>query len=188
MDIQRKDLARKQKIRRVLYFAVALLAMGAITYGVSKLEPAAPTVEASVVFPDTVERGDMTIDVRGLGTLVPEEIVLIPARDEGRVERRYLQAGMAVEPDTVLIELSNPSSIKPCSTCRPRLRPPRPSTPTSKCNSRRSGSTKRPRRRKCAANTRRRRRSMRSTRSCTTRAYPVTLAHHNGAARHAGQD
>ncbi len=108
MDIERKDLARKRKVRRIVMFTVALLVMGAVTYGVSKLEPAAPTVEASVVFPDTVERGDMTIDVRGLGTLVPEEIVLIPARDEGRVERRYLQAGMAVEPDTVLIELSNP--------------------------------------------------------------------------------
>ena len=108
MDIQRKDLARKRKIRRVIFFIVAIMAMGVITYGVSKLEPAAPTVEASVVFPDVVERGDMTIDVRGLGMLVPEEIVLIPARDEGRVERRYLQAGMAVDPDTVLIELSNP--------------------------------------------------------------------------------
>jgi HlyD family secretion protein len=108
MDIERKDLARKRKMRRIVMVVVALLAMGAITYGVSKLEPAAPTVDASVVFPDTVERGEMTIDVRGLGTLVPEEIVLIPARDEGRVEKRYLQAGMAVEPDTVLIELSNP--------------------------------------------------------------------------------
>lgn len=108
MDIERKDLARKRKIRRAALMAVAVLAMGAITYGVSKLEPAAPTVESSVVFTDVVERGDMTIDVRGLGTLVPEEIVLIPARDEGRVERRFLQAGMAVEPGTVLIELSNP--------------------------------------------------------------------------------
>ena len=108
MDIERKDLARKRRLRRIAWSAVALLAMGAITFGVSRLEPAAPTVEASVVFTDVVERGDMTIDVRGLGTLVPEEIVLIPARDEGRVERRFLQAGMAVEPGTVLIELSNP--------------------------------------------------------------------------------
>ena len=112
MDIERKDLARKGKLRRIAWFTVALLAMGAITYGVSKLEPAAPTVEASVVFSDVVERGSMTIDVRGLGTLVPEEIVLIPARDEGRVERRFLQAGMAVEPGTVLIELSNPQLVQ----------------------------------------------------------------------------
>ena len=108
MDIERKDLARKRRMRRIVMFVVALLTMGAITYGVSKLEPAAPSVEASVVFPDTVERGPMTIDVRGIGTLVPEEIVLIPARDEGRVERRFLQAGMAVQPDTILLELSNP--------------------------------------------------------------------------------
>lgn len=108
MDIERKDLGRKRRFRRIVMIVVALLTMGAITYGVSKLEPAAPTVDAAVVFPDTVERGEMTIDVRGLGTLVPEEIVLIPARDEGRVDRRYLQAGMAVQADTVLIELSNP--------------------------------------------------------------------------------
>jgi HlyD family secretion protein len=104
MDIERKDLGRKRRFRRIVMIVVALLTMGAITYGVSKLEPAAPTVDAAVVFPDTVERGEMTIDVRGLGTLVPEEIVLIPARDEGRVDRRYLQAGMAVQADTVLIE------------------------------------------------------------------------------------
>jgi len=108
MDIERKDFARKRRIRRAVGGTVAVLAVAAITLGVSRLEPAAPTVEASVVFEDTTARGDMTIDVRGLGVLAPEEIVLIPARDQGRIERRYLQAGMAVEPDTVLIELSNP--------------------------------------------------------------------------------
>jgi len=108
MDIERKDFARKRRMRRLAWSALALLAAAVITLGVYRLKPAAPGVEAAIVFQNVVERGDMTIDVRGLGTLVPEEIVLIPARDEGRVERRFLQAGMAVEPDTILLELSNP--------------------------------------------------------------------------------
>jgi HlyD family secretion protein len=59
-----------------------------VTYALSKLEPAAPSVERSAVFIDTVKRGPMLVDVRGIGTLVPQDIVQIPARDEGRVEQR----------------------------------------------------------------------------------------------------
>lgn len=108
MDVVRKDLARKRRLRRVFFVVAAVSAMSALTYAIARLEPAAPTVDRSVVFFDTVRRGEMTIDVRGLGSLIPEEIVLIPARDEGRVERRYLQAGMTVEPDSVLLDLGNP--------------------------------------------------------------------------------
>ena len=81
--------------------------MGAITFGLSRLEPAAPTVDGSP-FIDEVRRGDMVLDVRGLGTLVPENILLVPARDEGRVDRRFLLPGEQVTADTVLFELSNP--------------------------------------------------------------------------------
>ncbi len=108
MDIERKDLARKRKMRRAAWTACAAAVLSGATYGVSRLEPAAPSVERSSVFIDKVSRGRMALDVRGLGTLVPEEIVLIPARSEGRVERRLLQPGTAVEPDTVLLVLSNP--------------------------------------------------------------------------------
>ncbi len=108
MDIERKDLVRKRQVRRAVWTVVGVIALSAVTYGVSQLEPAAPSIERSSVFIDKVARGRMVLDVRGLGTLVPEEIVLIPARDEGRVDRRLLQAGMAVEPDTILLELSNP--------------------------------------------------------------------------------
>lgn len=107
MDIPRKDLVRKRRIRRIIYSVVAVVMMGAITFGLSRLEPASPTVDGSP-FIDTVKRGDMVLDVRGLGTLVPENILLVPARDQGRVEQRYLLPGEQVEPDTILFRLSNP--------------------------------------------------------------------------------
>ena len=108
MDIPRKDLVRKRRFRRIVYSAILLTAMAAITFALSRLEPAAPSVERATVFVDSVGRGDMVLDVRGLGTLVPEVVLLIPARDEGRVDRRLLLPGVRVEPETVLFELSNP--------------------------------------------------------------------------------
>ncbi|HEV3410582.1 MAG TPA: HlyD family efflux transporter periplasmic adaptor subunit [Chthoniobacterales bacterium] len=79
-----------------------------ITVGVSRLKPAAPGVDRSVVWIDTVKRGDMVRQVRGSGTLVPEEIRWIPATTQGRVERILLRPGAQVKPDTVILELSNP--------------------------------------------------------------------------------
>lgn len=76
--------------------------------GLSRLEPAVPTVSRSKVFIGEAALGEMTVDVRGLGVLAPEQVVLVPARDEGRVEQRPLQPGVAVTPDTVLFVLSNP--------------------------------------------------------------------------------
>ena len=107
MDIPRKDLVRKRRIRRIVYSVAAAAALGAITFGLSRLEPAAPTVDGSP-FIDTVRRGDMVLDVRGLGTLVPENVLLVPARDQGRIERRFLLPGEQVEAHTVLFQLSNP--------------------------------------------------------------------------------
>lgn len=112
MDIPRKDFARKRRLRRVIYTSAAVVVMGAFTYGLSRLEPAAPGVEAATVFIDEVERGDMILDVRGLGTLVPEDILLVPARDEGHVERRRLLPGSPVEPRTILVDLSNPQLVQ----------------------------------------------------------------------------
>jgi HlyD family secretion protein len=77
------------------------------TLGLSRLGPAAPTVERATIWPDTVKRGPMVRDVRGLGTLVPEDILWIPALTDGRVKRRLLP-GIAVKADTVLLELTNP--------------------------------------------------------------------------------
>ena len=87
---------------------VVLAAGGAFTFWLSRLQPAAVAVEASTLWPDTVKRGPMLRNVRGMGTLVPEEILFVPAITDGRVDRIFLRAGAAVQPDTVLLELSNP--------------------------------------------------------------------------------
>ena len=107
MDIPRKDVAQKRRIRRTIYIFVAVLCLGTITYGLSNLEPAAPSVDRATVFIDTVKRGSMLRQVRGLGTLVPEEILYIAANDEGRVDRRLVQPGTKVQPDTIVLELNN---------------------------------------------------------------------------------
>src|SRR5437762_6284800 len=108
MDIARPSNARKKRIRQITWALVALAAVGLITLGLSRLKPAAPTVEMAVVWPDTVKRGPMVRQVRGLGTLVPEDIRWIPATTQGRVERIILRPGTAVKADNVILELSNP--------------------------------------------------------------------------------
>lgn len=87
---------------------MVVLAIGATTVALSRLKPAAPTVEASTVWRDTVKRGEMLRNVRGLGTLVPEEILFIPAINEGRVERIVVLPGAQVTPNSVILVLSNP--------------------------------------------------------------------------------
>ena len=89
---------------RSAWRAVALL-----TLGLSRLKPAAPSVERATVWIDTVKRGPMLRQVRGLGTLVPEDIRWIPATTMGRVERIVLRPGIVVEPGTIMLELSNPA-------------------------------------------------------------------------------
>lgn len=101
------SVKRNKKIRRVLYGLLLIAAVAGISVGLSKLKPAAPSVDAATVVSDTVKRGDMTVTRRGLGTLVPEEIVWIPALTSGRVEKRMVQPGTIVTPDTVIFELSN---------------------------------------------------------------------------------
>jgi len=108
MDIRREGQARKRTIRRVLYSLTALIAILLITLGLSRLKPAAPTIERSTVWPGTVKRGEMIRNVHGLGTLVPEDIRWIPAANEGRVDRILWLPGKVVKADTVLLELSNP--------------------------------------------------------------------------------
>src|SRR5204863_4711600 len=108
MDIARPSNARKKRIRQITWAVVALAAVGLITLGLSRLKPAAPTVEMAVVWPDTVKRGPMVRQVRGLGTLVPEDIRWIPATTQGRVEKIILRPGTAVKADNVILELSNP--------------------------------------------------------------------------------
>jgi len=108
MDIPRKINARLRLIRRILYGFILVGAVGGISWYVSRLEPAAPTVDRATVWIDTVKRGPMLRQVRGLGKLVPEETRWVPAVTEGRVEKKLLEPGARVTPDTILLELSNP--------------------------------------------------------------------------------
>jgi len=109
VDIARSpDVKKKKKIRRILYGAAGLLVIILITVGVSRLKPAAPSVDRATVWIDTVKRGPMLRQVRGSGTLVPEEIRWIPSTTAGRVEVILLRPGAIVRPDTVIVEMSNP--------------------------------------------------------------------------------
>ena len=108
MDIQREGVGRKKTIRRVALIVIAAIALGATTYGLSRLKPAAPTVEGATLWYGTAKRGAMLRQVRGLGTLVPQEILLVPASSEGRVDKRVMLAGTKVTANTIIIELSNP--------------------------------------------------------------------------------
>src|SRR5206468_8089101 len=98
----------QKRIRRALYGAAALVAISLITVGLSRLKPAAPSVERATVWIDTVKRGPMLRQVRGLGTLVPEDIRWIPATTQGRVEKILLRPGTTVQAGTVILELTNP--------------------------------------------------------------------------------
>ena len=109
MDIKRPPKSKiKKKIRNAVMIVVGLAAIGGITYGLTKLKPAAPTLDQSTAVIETVKRGEMVRDVHGNGTLVPEITRWVPAPAEGRVEKIMLQAGVQVDPSTVIVELSNP--------------------------------------------------------------------------------
>ena len=108
MDIPRKEAARRKRIRQGIIGLVLLAAAGGVSWGLSRLKPAAPSVERATGWLDTVKRGPMLRQVRGLGTLVPEDILWIPATTDGRVEQQLALPGIVVKPDTVLIVLSNP--------------------------------------------------------------------------------
>lgn len=107
MDQPRTDQARRRRKRWIVVGGV-LLALGGVAVAISRLKPAAPTVERSLVWVDTVKRGEMLREVRGIGTLVPEQISWIAARSPGRVDRILLHPGAEVKPDDVILVLSNP--------------------------------------------------------------------------------
>ncbi len=110
MDISRPDLKRKKTRRRWVLAAVAVLLLSSAAIAVSRLKPAAPSVERSTVWTDTVKRGPMVRQVRGIGTLVPREdrIRLIPAQTAATVVRLRVLPGARVEPDTILMDLTDP--------------------------------------------------------------------------------
>ena len=108
MDIARPSNVRQKRIRRAIYAGVGLLAVVLVSVGLSRLRPAAPTVDAATLWPDTVKRGPMVREVHGLGTLTPEDIRWIPATTTAKVETIVLRPGTTVKADSVILELSNP--------------------------------------------------------------------------------
>jgi HlyD family secretion protein len=125
MDIQRPaSVARQKKMRRIMFAAVGVIVIGVVSVVLARLKPAAPTVERATVWVDTVKRGDMNRNVRGLGTLVPidEARRLIPAVTQGRVERILMRPGVEVTPDTVILELSEPTVQQALADAEQQLR------------------------------------------------------------------
>ena len=108
MDIARPDIARAKKIRRIVYGTLVVLGVAGISWVVLNLEVAAPPVDKDTVYMGTVERGEMLRQVRGTGSLVPEQIRWITAITSGTVEEIVIRPGAEVTPDTVIVELSNP--------------------------------------------------------------------------------
>jgi len=109
MDIPRKLDLRKRRLRRIGLGLAGVAVVLATTLGLARLKPAAPEVDRSTVWMDTVKRGSMDIQVRGLGKLVPEQMLWIPAQVDGRVAQKLVLPGMAVKPDTVLLKLTSPA-------------------------------------------------------------------------------
>jgi HlyD family secretion protein len=125
MDIQRPaSVARAKKMRRIMFGVVGVIVIGVVSVVLARLKPAAPTVERATVWVDTVKRGPMVREVRGLGTLVPvdEARRLIPAVTQGRVERIVIRPGATVEPDTIVLELSEPTLQQSLSDAEQQMR------------------------------------------------------------------
>ena len=108
MDIPRKFSKRKRIIRRVLYVTSGLILIALVSMGISRLEPAAPSVDRRTLWIDTVKRGPMLRQVRGVGNLVSEDVLVVPATVSGRVTQILVESGAVVDANTVILELSNP--------------------------------------------------------------------------------
>jgi len=108
MDIAIPQNEHAKTIRRIVIAAIVLLLVATVAYALSRLRPAAPSVEGASLFSDTVKRGDMLRAVHGVGTLVPEDIQWIPALNTARVSKIVLHPGAAVKTDSIILELTNP--------------------------------------------------------------------------------
>ena len=109
VDIARDPAILKRRRRRqIIYGGLAVLAMVAVSIQLARMEPAPPSVERATLLIDTVERGSIVRQVRGVGTLVPEDTRWISATTSGRVERILLRPGAMVTAKSVILELSSP--------------------------------------------------------------------------------
>jgi HlyD family secretion protein len=118
MDIPRPDRKQQKRIRQIAVGTVVAIVLVAVTIVLSRLEPAAPSVDGDTVYTALVQEGEMLRQVRGPGTLVPREIRWIAAQTDGRVDRILVRPGAVVEPDTVLVEMSNPDLMQQTEEAR----------------------------------------------------------------------
>src|ERR1035438_3209183 len=142
MDVPRKDAAKKRLIKRIIIGLIIIVALLPVGYYVGipfvfkgRLKPAAPGVELSTLWPDTVRRGPMVLEVHGLGTLIPEDTLLIPAQTDGRIEKILIKPGTPVKPDSIILIMTNQElqtalldpqfTRKPAKPAYPALRVPR---------------------------------------------------------------
>ena len=105
MDIKRE---KTKSIKKPVLIATGVLAVAVVTVLLGQLRPAAPTVDGGTLYTDSVVRGPLVREVRGPGSLIPEQIRFITAVTAGRVEKRHLRAPAEVTPETVILELTNP--------------------------------------------------------------------------------
>jgi HlyD family secretion protein len=122
MDIQRPSQAKAKLKKRILLGSGAAIALIAITVGLARLKPAAPTIDRNLVWIGEVKQGQMLRQVRGLGTLVPEEITWIAARTQGRVNKIVLRPGATVTPDSVILILTNPDVVRTATDAESQLK------------------------------------------------------------------
>src|ERR1051325_11633652 len=109
MDIARPEFKEKKRRRQIAIAAIVVVVVAVLTVIVYRLRPAAPTVERGTVWTDSVKRGSMLRQVRGIGTLVPsqESVLQIPAETEATVVLIRVLPGTAVKPDTIILDMSN---------------------------------------------------------------------------------
>ena len=122
MDIARPDLSKARRKKRILYGSLAAMVLAGVTLTLSRLKPAAPTVERNLVWIDSVKQGQMLRQVRGLGTLVPEEIRWIAARTQGRVDKIILRPGAKVTTDSTILMLTNPDVEQAATNAESQLK------------------------------------------------------------------
>jgi HlyD family secretion protein len=109
MDVARpQSVARNKKIKRIVVAVFVLIGAAGLTLGLSRMKPAAPSVDRATVWVDTVKRGELLMQRRGIGTLVPEEVRWIPATSDGIIEERRVRAGDMVNANSIILVMSNP--------------------------------------------------------------------------------
>lgn len=122
MDVPRTDQAGAKRKKRVMYIVCVVVVVAGLAVALRRLKPAAPTVERNLVWIDTVKRGQMLRQVRGFGTLVPEEIRWIAARTQGRVDNLVVRPGASVTPDSVVLQLANPDVVHAAAAADSQLK------------------------------------------------------------------